>query len=81
MDSLGIFSFKSAFAWLRRDNSPLVNYPAKCIWKLSIPVKIKLFTWLLVLGKISVHGTLQKRDCINLCFRDGVFCAKKIKKL
>ena len=34
-NSSGIFSCKSAFASLRSDNSLLVNYPTKCIWKLE----------------------------------------------
>ena len=38
-----------------------MNYPAKCLWKLSILIKFKVFTWLLVLGKLSVHSNLQKR--------------------
>ena len=57
-DSSSIFSCKSIFAWLRRENSNLVNYPTKCIWKLIIPVKVKVFTWLLVLGKLNVHSSL-----------------------
>ena len=43
---------------MRKDNSLPVNLPAKIIWKLNIPVKVKVFTWLLVLG---VHTTIQKR--------------------
>ena len=46
---------------MRKDNSLPVNITAKNIWKLSIPVKVKVFTWLLVLGKLSVHATLQNR--------------------
>ena len=60
-DSSGIFSCKSAFAWLRRDNSIPINYQAKCIWKLSILVKVKVFTCLLVVGKLNVHSSLQRR--------------------
>ena len=60
-DSSGIFSCKSAFACLRGDNSIPVNHLAKSIWKLSIPVKVKVFTWLLVLGKLNVHSNLQRR--------------------
>ena len=56
-----MFSCKSAFAWLRKDNSFPRNFPAKCIWKLSIPIKVKVFTWLLLLDKLSVHSNLQKR--------------------
>ena len=61
VESSGVFSCKSAFIWMRKDNSLPVNLPAKIIWKLPIPVKVKVFTWLLVLAKVSVHATLQKR--------------------
>ena len=61
LDSSGIFSCKSAFTWLTTDISFTVNFPAKCVWKLSIPIKVKVFTWLLVLGKVGVHSNLQKR--------------------
>ena len=61
VDSSGIFSCKSAFIWMRKDVSLPVNLQAKVIWKLTIPVKVKVFSWLLVLGKVSVHTTFQKR--------------------
>ena len=61
VDSSGVFSCKSAFMWMRKDNSLPVNRPAKIVWKLNISVKVKVFTWLLVVGKLSVHSTLQKR--------------------
>ena len=60
-DSSGLFSCKSAFAWLRRGNSFPVNHHAKCIWKLSIPVKVKVFVWILVLDKLNVQSILQRR--------------------
>ena len=59
-DSSGIFTCKSAFVWMRKDNSLPVNYQAKCIWKMPIPVKVKVFTWLLILGKLNVHSNLQR---------------------
>ena len=58
VDSSGVFSCKSAFIWMRKDNSLPVNLAAKIIWKLNIPVKVKVFTWLLVVGKLSVHSSL-----------------------
>ena len=61
VDSSELFSCKTAFDWLRKENSNPVNSQSKCIWKLSIPVKIKVFTWLLVLGKLNVHSNLQRR--------------------
>ena len=60
-DPSGIFSSKSAFGSLTRDHSMPVNYLAKSIWKLNIPIKVKVFIWLLVLDKISVQTNLQKR--------------------
>ena len=60
-DSSGLFSCKSAFAWLRRDNSFSVNHQAICIWKLSILVKVKVFIWLLALDKLNVQSNLQRR--------------------
>ena len=38
-----------------------MNHIAKSIWKLSIPIKVKVFIWLLILDKVSVHSNLQKR--------------------
>ena len=58
VDSSSVFSCKSAFIWLIKDDSLPVNLQAKIIWKLTIPIKIKVFCWLLVLGKVSVHTTL-----------------------
>ena len=60
-DSSGLFSCKTAFAWLRNDNSLPVNHQAKCIWKLKIPIKFKVFIWLLILVKLNVHSQLQRR--------------------
>ena len=60
-DTSGIFSSKSAFGTLTGDQSIPVNYPAKSIWNLKIPFKVKVFIWLLVLDKISVQTNLQKR--------------------
>ena len=60
-DTSGIFTCKSAFAWFRKDTSFPVNHQAKCIWKLPTPVKVKVFSWLLVLDKLNVHTNLQRR--------------------
>ena len=60
-DSSGLFSCKTVFAWLRNNNSLPVNNQAKCIWNLKIPIKVKVFIWLLILGKLSVHSQLQRR--------------------
>ena len=79
-DSSGIFSCKSVFAWFGRDNSIPVNYQAKCIWKLSIPVKVKMFTWLLVLGKRNVHNNLQKRRPYHSLSPVWCFLCKKDKE-
>ena len=61
MDSSGVFSCKLAFIWMRKGDYLPVNLQAKIIWKLTIPIKVKVFIWLLALGKVSVHTTLQKR--------------------
>ena len=60
-DSSGLFSCKSAFTWLRKDTSSPVLNQVSCIWKLTIPIKVKMFTWLLVLDKLNVHSILQRR--------------------
>ena len=61
VDSSGTFSCKSAFAHLTKDNSIPVCFPAKYLWKLTIPSKVEVFVWLLVLGKLSVCNVLQNR--------------------
>ena len=77
-DSSRIFSSKSAFAWLRRDHSIPFNHQAKCIWKLSILVKVKVFTWLLVLAKLNVHNSLQRRRPYHSLSPEWcVLCKKK----
>ena len=60
-DFSGVFSCKSAFVWMRNDNALPLNFPTKTIWKTSVPAKVKVFIWLLVLGKVNVHTTMQKR--------------------
>ena len=60
-DSSSIFSCKSAFAWLRKDGYSTVDYTTKCIWKLSIPIKVKVLIWLLVSDKLGVHSNLQRK--------------------
>ena len=38
-----------------------MNYIAKSIWKMSIPIKVKVFIWLLISDKLSVQTNLRKR--------------------
>ena len=79
-DSSGVFSCKSAFAWLTNDNSQPVNLLAKIIWKMSILVKVKVFTRLLVLGKVSVHTALQKRRQYHFLSPGWCVLCKKEKR-
>ena len=80
VNSSGGFFCKSAFIWMRKDNSLLVNLPAKNMWKLNIPVKVKVFTWLLVLGKLSVHTTIQKTRPYHSLSSDWCILCKKDNK-
>ena len=60
-DSSRIFSCKSAFGSFTESNSFPINHQVKCIWKMTIPVKVKVFIWLQVLGKLNVHNILQRK--------------------
>ena len=60
-DSSHIFSCKSAFNKLRETSISNVFSPFKVIWKSPIPHKIKVFAWLVALGKVNTCDVLQKK--------------------
>ena len=60
-DSSHIFSCKSAFNKLRETLITNVFSPFKVIWKSPIPHKIKLFAWLVALGRVNTCDVLQKK--------------------
>ena len=73
-----VFSLASRPSFgMRKDDSLPVNLQAKIILKLNIPVKVKVFTWLLVLCKVSVHTTLQKRHPYHSLSPDWCVLCKK----
>ena len=78
-DSSNLFSSKSAFNKLRKTPNMNVFSPFKLIWKCNIPHKIKVFAWLVALGRVNTCDMLQKRRsycafspswCV-LCKREG----------
>lgn len=71
-DSSAIFSIKSFYDSFFSSPVPSVFPYFRCIWKESIPHKVKVFTWSVALGKLATHDMLQKRWptcalCPNLC--------------
>ena len=59
---LGLFTSKSLFRSLidMPNYSPFNFY--HFIWKISIPNKVKVFGWLLILKKLNTQDLLQKRQ-------------------
>ena len=60
-DSSHSFSSKSAFNKLRETINMNVFSPFKMIWKSIIPHKVKVFAWLVALGRIDTCDVLQKK--------------------
>jgi len=74
LDSTGVFSIKSHYRGLINQNVPNVN---KGLWKLKIPLKIKIFLWYLRCGVILTKDNLPKR---NYRGNQSVFSIMKIKQ-
>ena len=86
-DSSSNFSVKSAYADLNRRQTQIsvnekFNKVVRGLWKCSIPSKVKIFVWRLLLGRIQVRGELFKRGVINntheLCC---VFCFNVVESV
>ena len=60
-DSSHTFTSKSAFNKLRETLNSNVFSPFKLIWKSPIPHKIKVFIWLVALGRVNTCDVLQKK--------------------
>ena len=60
-DSSQIFSCRSAFSKQRETLNMSVFSPFRLIWKHPIPHKIKVFLWLVALGKVNTGDVLQKK--------------------
>ena len=73
----GLFTCKSLFKHLI-DN--LIYAPLKFhhfIWKISIPNKVRVFSWLLILKKLNTQDLLQKKNNLFCLFlRVSVLCAE-----
>ena len=60
-DTSHLFSCKSAFNKLRDTLNSHVFLPFKLIWKPPIPHKIKVFAWLVALGRVNTSDVLQRK--------------------
>ena len=60
-DSTQIFSSKFAFNKQRESLNMRVFSPFRLIWKSPIPYKIKVFAWLVALGRVNTCDVLQKK--------------------
>lgn len=78
-DTSGSFSCKSAFVCLSYDIRGTELLVAKFFWKTPTPSKVKVFTWLIALGKLNVHDVLQKRDHTTYYLRAGVSFEKGLR--
>jgi len=59
LDQAGVFTVKSHYLGLIHQNIPNTN---KKIWKLKIPLKIKIFLWYLKWGVILTKDNLARRN-------------------
>uniref|UniRef100_A0A803QNN3 Reverse transcriptase zinc-binding domain-containing protein n=1 Tax=Cannabis sativa TaxID=3483 RepID=A0A803QNN3_CANSA len=76
-DPGGIFSCKSAFSWFTSNHNSGELFWTKTLWKSRCPSKVKVFGWLVALGKINVHFMMQKRRPF-ICLSPGwCVCCKK----
>ncbi|XP_024195633.1 uncharacterized protein LOC112198748 [Rosa chinensis] len=57
----GKFSCKSFHSFLISGGSDPIFPPAKFIWKVKVPTKVKILGWLVVLGKTNTCDVLQRR--------------------
>jgi hypothetical protein len=55
----GNFTVRSMYQYLMNQETPFVN---KFLWKLKIPLKIKIFLWYLQQGVILTKDNLTKRN-------------------
>jgi hypothetical protein len=66
----GVFTVKSMYLDLLDDHTP---YLKKYIWKIKVPLKIRIFMWFLHKGVILTKDNLLKRNwngCSKCCFCD-----------
>ncbi|XP_040371882.1 uncharacterized protein LOC112192237 isoform X2 [Rosa chinensis] len=57
----GKFSCNSFHSFLISGGSDPIFPPAKFIWKVKVPTKVKILGWLVVLGKTNTCDVLQRR--------------------
>ncbi|KAJ4815734.1 RNA-directed DNA polymerase (reverse transcriptase)-related family protein [Rhynchospora pubera] len=58
-ESKGLFTVKSMYDFL--SHRGIFDYTAKHLWKLKIPLKVKLFSWLVLNNRISTKDFLARR--------------------
>jgi hypothetical protein len=54
----GVFSVKSMYSFLIAKNA---NFPCKVLWTLKLPLRIKVFCWLVIRNRILTKENLLKR--------------------
>jgi hypothetical protein len=54
----GDFSVKSLHLYL---SARLINFPYKVLWKLRIPLRIKVFCWLVIKNRVLTRDNLKKK--------------------
>ena len=69
LTSTGLFSNKSLYADLLNENNPSLR---TCLWKIKIPLKIKIFLWFLRRCVLLTKDNLAKRQWTGC--KKCVFC-------
>ncbi|WMV55749.1 hypothetical protein MTR67_049134 [Solanum verrucosum] len=77
--SKGIFTVSSAYKNLNQMGTQLRFLPWKLIWKVKIPYKVTVFTWLVVKEAVLTQENLMKRG-IHMCPR-CFFCEQQAETI
>jgi zinc-binding in reverse transcriptase len=59
----GLFSIKSCYTWLDYEGISSTRYQS--IWKATIPLKIKIFIWLVQKNKVLTKDNLLKKRMVR----------------
>ena len=61
LEVLGYFTCKSFQSFLRNKGRVVTFPPFSLVWKAKSPPKVKVFVWLVVLGKVNTSDLVQRK--------------------